>query len=99
LRLIHSSAGQECAASGKQVTWDGARSAAITYTARDAVAHDGSTYIVVTVCKREHPAATTADWAILAMAGATGSTGQTGSQGPAARPVPGRDAQLVGRPL
>jgi hypothetical protein len=99
LRLIDPSAGQECAASEKQVTWDatgitwdGTWSAAATYTPRDAITYNGSTYIAVTASKDKNPAATTADWAILAKAGATGPkgatgpAGQTGPQGPAGTP-------------
>jgi hypothetical protein len=88
LRLIDPSAGQECAVGEKRVTWDGTGitwdgtwSAATTYTARDAVADNGSTYIAVTASKGKNPATTTADWAILAKAGATGPKGTTGAPG------------------
>jgi hypothetical protein len=95
LRLIDPSAGQKCTASEKQVTWDatgvtwdGTWSAATTYTPRDAVADNGSTYIAVAASKDKNPATTPADWAILAAAGAagpkgtTGLAGTTGPQGP-----------------
>src|SRR5580693_980334 len=96
LRLIDPSARQNCATSEKQVTWDatgitwdGTWSATTTYSPRDAVAYNGSTYIAVTASKDKNPAATTADWAILAKAGTTGPkgaigpAGRTGPQGPA----------------
>lgn len=58
------------------LVWRGAWSAVVQYQPGDAVAYGGGSYIAVTVNTDSVPAAPSADWDVLAQAGAAGSAPQ-----------------------
>lgn len=69
--------------SGGSTNWRGAWSSSASYAIYDAVSYSGSSYIAIAAGTNEQPDTHSADWQLLAQAGATGATGATGPQGTA----------------
>jgi hypothetical protein len=94
LRVIDAQAGETCKTTEKTVTWNqrgiswrGAWSKTNAYTANDAVAYQGSSYIATKASTGVVPT-TIANWAVLARAGAPAVPHVSFNQASSATPLP-----------
>ena len=74
-------AGPQGAAGPAGLSWRGAYTPQTGYSAGDAVAYGGASYVSLSGANAGNTPGTTAQWALLAAAGATGASGANGAAG------------------